>query len=283
MADSQSTNKDLHLLYKNLGETPHEAILLYKKEHPEFEGASMTYAGRLDPMAEGVLLVLSGDLVFEKDKYLDLPKTYEFEILWGFETDTLDMLGIVTENSFSSHLSQSTHNLGAPNLLALGSTASERLFSRNESTNFPITEYLNKAIGKFEQIYPVYSSRPVNGKSLFQWAREGRISEIDIPKHEVELYEAEYLSRRTISKEDLLKDIEHKVSLVGGDFRQKEILERWQEVLKECELDEFILDKVKVVVSSGFYIRQFVHDIAESFGSKAVTFHIKRTKIGDYC
>ncbi len=256
MADSQSNNKDLHLLYKNLGETPHEAILRYKKDHPEHKDLTMTYAGRLDPMAEGVLLVLSGDLVFEKDKYLDLPKTYEFEILWGFETDTLDMLGLVSENSF-------------------------------ESTNFPeesqITEYLNKAKGKFQQIYPVYSSRPVNGKSLFQWAREGRISEIDIPKHEVELYEAEYLSRRTISKQDLLKDIEYKIGLVQGDFRQKEILQKWQEVLEESKLDEFVIDKVKVVVSSGFYVRQFVHNIAENFGSKAVTFHIKRTKIGDYC
>jgi tRNA pseudouridine(55) synthase len=256
MTDSQSNNPNLHLIYKNLGETPHEAILRYKKDHPEHKDLTMTYAGRLDPMAEGVLLVLSDDLVFEKDKYLDLPKTYEFEILWGFETDTLDMLGIVTRNSF-------------------------------ESTNFPIgdamKEYLNKAIGKFEQIYPVYSSRPVNGKSLFQWAREGRISEIDIPKHEVELYEAEYLSRRTISKQDLLKDIEHKVGLVQGDFRQKEILEKWQWVLKDNKSEEFEIDKVKVVVSSGFYIRQFVHDIAESFGSKAVTFHIKRAKIGDYC
>ena len=127
MADSQSNNKDLHLLYKNLGETPHEAILRYKKDHPEHKDLTMTYAGRLDPMAEGVLLVLSGDLVFEKDKFLDLPKNYEFEILWGFETDTLDLLGLNPEDFFSSHLSQSTHNLGAPNLLALGSTASERL------------------------------------------------------------------------------------------------------------------------------------------------------------
>lgn len=253
MADSQSNNPNLHLIYKNLGETPHEAILRYKNDHPEHKDLTMTYAGRLDPMAEGVLLVLSDDLVFEKDKYLDLPKTYEFEILWGFETDTLDMLGLVQK--FESYKVESEK----------------------------IRKYLEKSLGKFEQIYPVYSSRPVNGKSLFQWAREGRISEIDIPKHEVELYEAEYLSRRTISKEDLLKDIENKVGLVQGDFRQKEILEKWREVLKESNKEEFVIDKVKVVVSSGFYIRQFIHDIAESFGTEAVTFHIKRTKIGKYC
>ena len=250
MADSQNLN----ILYKNLGETPHEAILRYKKDHPEYEEVSMTYAGRLDPMAEGVLLVLSGDGVFEKDKYPDLPKTYEFEILWGFETDTLDMLGMVSEGSSNPVPSQES-----------------------------VTTNLQKFVRKFEQIYPIYSSRPVNGKSLFQWAREGRIGEIDIPKHEVELYEAEYLSRRTILKEDLLKDIENKVGLVTGDFRQKEILEKWRDVLNKNESNEFVVDKVRVVVSSGFYIRQFVCDIAESLGIKAVTFHIKRTKVGDYC
>ena len=283
MADSQN----LHLLYKNLGETPHEVILRWKKEHPEYENVPMTYAGRLDPMAEGLLLVLSGDGVMEKDKYLDLPKTYEFEILWGFETDTLDLLGLVEENSFDSHLSQSTHNFGAQNLLALGSTASERLFSRNESTNFPaapqLKEYFNKGVGKSEQIYPVYSSRPVNGKSLFQWAREGRLSEIDIPKHDVELYQAEYISRRSISNSELLADIKNKVGLVKGDFRQKEIVEKWEKVLSDSKDEEFTIDKIKIVVSSGFYVRQFVSDLASSFDTKAVTFHIKRTRIGEYC
>lgn len=253
MKKNRLENKEVHLLYKNLGETPNEVILRFKNENPDYKEVSMTYAGRLDPMAEGLLLVLSGDSVFEKDKYLDLPKTYEFEILWGFETDTLDILGVV--NDFQ-----------------------DKIVSEEE-----IKEYLERSKGKFEQIYPVYSSRPVNGKSLFQWAREGRISEIDIPKHEVELNEAEYVNRRTISKQDLLKDIEHKVGLVAGDFRQKEILEKWHEVLKESKSEDFVIDKIKVIVSSGFYIRQFVHDIAESFGTKTVTFHIKRTKIGEYC
>ncbi len=246
--------QNLHLLYKNLGETPHEAVLRYKKDHSEYAETPMTYAGRLDPMAEGLLLVLSGDVILEKDKYLDLPKTYEFEILWGFETDTLDMLGLVNDS-----------------------------FSKGVPTQDMISKNLDNFIKKFEQIYPVYSSRPVNGKSLFQWAREGRLSEIDIPKHEVELHETEFLSRRTISKDDLLKDIEHKVGLVQGDFRQQEIMDKWREVLKNCEADEFVIDKIKVVVSSGFYVRQFVSDLAQSFDTKAVTFHIKRTKIGDYC
>ena len=223
----------------------------------------MTYAGRLDPMAEGLLLVLSGNELANKDKYLGLQKTYEFEILWGFETDTLDVLGKVSENSFSTYLSKDTDIFLLKN---------QDMFS----TNF------SKLTSKFEQSYPAYSSKPVLGKPLFQWAREGRISEIEIPKHEVELFSAEYISRREVSKNKLLEEIKNKISRVSGDFRQKEIIKSWEENLSNTNLDVFGIDKFKVSVSSGFYVRQFVSDLADNLGTRALTFHIKRTKIGQY-
>ncbi|MEY2671815.1 MAG: tRNA pseudouridine synthase tRNA pseudouridine55 synthase, partial [Candidatus Parcubacteria bacterium] len=52
-------------------------------DHPEWKNLPMTYAGRLDPVAEGLLLVLVGDDCKEKDKYLDLNKEYELSILFG--------------------------------------------------------------------------------------------------------------------------------------------------------------------------------------------------------
>ncbi len=224
----------------------------------------MTYAGRLDPMAEGVLLVLSGDAIAEKQKYLDLPKTYTFQILWGFETDTLDILGKVS-------------NIGCL-------TVPEEL---------KIREVLEKSIGKFEQKYPVYSSKPVNGTPMFQLAREGKLEELQTQTHEVELISAEFISRHTISSELLLQYIVAKVNLVTGDFRQKEIIEKWQDTVSRTPLDipvaeqstlqdfAFTIDTIEVVVGSGFYVRQFVADLAEKLGTVAITFHIKRTKIGE--
>ena len=244
----------VHVLYKNLGETPHEAVLRFKKEHPEYADEPMTYAGRLDPMAEGLLLVLSGDVVDEKEKYLDLPKTYETEILWGFETDTLDVLGIVESRKL-------------------------KVESVNEED---IKKYLKNLIGKFEQKYPAYSSKPVSGKPLFQWAREGKLDQIQIPSHQVKVVNAEYISRRSITKIELMKSIEEKVGLVSGDFRQKEILEKWKDILSKVPFDSYSIDTITMAVSSGFYVRQFVSDLAESFGVKAITFHITRVKIGDY-
>ncbi|MDQ5957932.1 MAG: tRNA pseudouridine55 synthase [Patescibacteria group bacterium] len=57
----------------------------------------MTYAGRLDPLAEGVMLILSGEDIGRKDEFLNLSKTYEVEVLFGAGTDTGDVLGLVTE------------------------------------------------------------------------------------------------------------------------------------------------------------------------------------------
>lgn len=66
----------------------------FRAENPQHKETKMTYLGRLDPMAEGLLLVLSGD-TRDKNKFLDLDKTYEFEVLWGVSTDTYDVLGQV--------------------------------------------------------------------------------------------------------------------------------------------------------------------------------------------
>ncbi|MEQ1499944.1 MAG: hypothetical protein ABL917_01060 [Parcubacteria group bacterium] len=294
-----SDRKSVHVLYKNLGETPNECILRFKKDNPEYADEAMTYAGRLDPMAEGVLIVLSHEELQNKDKYLNLQKTYEFEILWGFETDTLDVLGLVSSGiSFPSQVfwgnlsgfadpanfsSLKKIINGIPLLFSkLLRKAPKELMISTKFPNDITTKDLLKNIGKFEQSYPAYSSKPVDGKPLFQWARECRLGEIEIPKHEVEIFEIEYLSRRTLSKQDLLKEIEYKISLVSGDFRQEEILERWKKVLNDSEERDFVLDKISATVSSGFYIRQFVCDLAKSFDTHALTFHIKRTKVGDY-
>ncbi len=250
---------DLHLLTKEVGETPNETILRFKKDNTEYEDVTMTYAGRLDPMAEGLLLVLSGENLKVKEKFLGLPKTYEFEILWGFETDTLDLLGLVAdqrENSLSTFPSKDTDIFLLKNSSSSLRRASLVPSREMISTNFPL--------GKFIQKYPAYSSKPVSGKPLFKWAREGRLSQIEIPTHEVEIFESEFISK------------------VSGDFRQEEISAKWQEFFAKTTANNFVIDKIIVEVSSGFYVRQFVSDLAEKLKVSGVTFSIKRTKVGDY-
>ena len=52
------------------GETPLEALEAFRARNKKYKNEKMTYAGRLDPMAEGVLIVLVGEEVHNKEKYL---------------------------------------------------------------------------------------------------------------------------------------------------------------------------------------------------------------------
>lgn len=249
----KTQENSVHLLYKKLGETPLECLLRFKKTDPVLAPLQMTYAGRLDPMAEGLLVVLSGNKVYEKENYINLPKTYEFEILWEFDTDTQDILGMVTGDDLSL---------------------------------FPTVDHIEKEIenlaGKFMQKYPAYSSQPVNGKSLIQWAREGKIGEVVIPSHEVEIFDAKYISRRFENGRNLLNIISSRIGLVTGDFRQEKILAEWKKVLENNENKDYAIDLLSVNVSGGFYVRQFVSDLAKKMNLKATTYHILRKSVGDY-
>jgi tRNA U55 pseudouridine synthase TruB len=122
----------------------------------------------------------------------------------------------------------------------------------------------------------------VGGVPLFQLAREGKFGDTEISQHEVELYNAEFISRRTVSGSDLISHILPKINLVSGDFRQEEIIERWKDVLSKCPNDTFTIDRVRAEVSSGFYVRQFAADVAEKLGTITTTFHIKREKVGEF-
>jgi tRNA pseudouridine55 synthase len=237
-------------LYKNLGETPLACIERYRAENPAMAKVSMTYLGRLDPMAEGVLFVLAGNTK-EKQKYLDLDKTYEFEVLWGFETDTYDILGLVTE-----------------------------VGPMPEKLDVKMAPLLKKIQAKKTQAYPPYSSRTVGGKALHAWAREGKIDEVEIPTRGIKIFDIEHLRTRLLKQDEILTDILEKVSLVEGDFRQADISSLWRQMLKPGEFA--LISQFRASVSSGTYIRSLAHEMGKSLDTCALAYSIKRTRVGDY-
>jgi tRNA pseudouridine55 synthase len=236
-------------LYKNLGETPLECIQRFRDENPDYREVKMTYLGRLDPMAEGLLLVLAGNTK-AKNQYLELDKTYEFEVMWGFETDTYDLLGKV--------LSRNTQPVKLEN---------------------KIEGLLNEIAKKKVQEYPAYSSRTVEGKPLFQWARENKIEEIEIPTRGIKIFSIEHTDTRIVPGKELLNDIFRKIDLVKGDFRQEDIKHNWS--LNLFPGDMVLLSSFIANVSSGTYIRGLAHDMGKMLGCGGLAFSIKRTRVGD--
>ncbi len=238
------------LLYKKLGETPLACLLRYKIDTGETR--VMTYAGRLDPLAEGVLLCLIGDECKNKAKYLSLNKKYTFEILVGFSTDTHDLLGLTEVTPLEN----------------LGEIDSKLLHS------------LQSFVGKHHQVYPAYSSKTVNGVQLHTLARANKLGEIDIPSREVEIFELKLCGTRNIFGKELLKDILSKIDLVKGDFRQEQIKEKWKSLLNESI--SYKICKIEMYCSSGTYVRALIRDLSKKMGIPMCANSIKRTAVGDF-
>ncbi len=250
--------KKILLLNKKEGETPLEALESFRKKNKEYKDAKMTYAGRLDPLASGLLLVLAGDAVHEKEKYLKLSKEYKFSILFGFSTDTYDILGKVQHSYI-------LENVGMSEL--------EQKIKKN----------LKFFTGKFMQSYPMYSSKTVDGKPLFSYARAGK--KVKNPEHEVNVKSLKFFGIEKISRKKLLENIERRIAKVKGDFRQKEILKIWRKNLsvQHSGLNRgFFVADFHIKCGSGTYVRAIADSLGEKIGVPALALSIKRTKIGKW-
>jgi tRNA pseudouridine(55) synthase len=247
-------------LYKKLGETPKEALERLRVDMntrgEDGAGATLSYAGRLDPMAEGVLLVLVGDEENAKrEKYLGLEKEYEFDVLWGVETDTYDVLGKIVATKIPA------------------------VFDKKD-----FAKVIEKYQGIYNQPYPPYSSQPVNGKPLFQWAREGRLDEIadKIPSKEIDIKVLEHVCDRRIITADLKEKILGNISLVKGDFRQKEITALWEDFFAKHPSTIFTFSTFRATVTSGAYMRGLAHTFGRELGCGAIALRIVRIRVGKF-
>lgn len=230
--------------WKNIGETPLECLERERISHGISLAVPMTYAGRLDPMAEGVLILLVGDECKEKQKYLGLDKEYEIEVLFGIKTDTGDCLGLIEG------------------------------ISEQKSAQISLKKY----VGKFTQEYPMYSSKTVKGRQLHEYARSGEEPE-EMPTKEVEIYSIDKISEKEVLGKEIAKEVIEKVGKVKGDFRQEEIIKRWQKFEKKYTDKLFQIIKLKVSCSSGVYMRSLAEKMGEDAGVGAVAVGIRRTVV----
>lgn len=252
--------KKVVILNKKEGETPLASLESFRNKNKEYKDVPMTYAGRLDPMASGVLIVLTGEECKNKEKYLKLDKEYEFEVLFGFATDTYDILGKVTHSNIPRLCGQVTND-------------------RIKNLEVDIKNNVKFFTGKFTQTYPMYSSQTVKGKHLFEYARAGE--EVKAPIHEVEVKSLKLLKLSKKCGDVLFKSFEKRIGRVVGDFRQKEILKIWQKELEGSQV-KYIVASFRIKCGSGTYVRSIANDLGKRLGTPALALFIKRTKIGKY-
>lgn len=251
------------VLDKKLGQTPLHAIDVWRIENPVFKDIPATYAGRLDPMATGRLLVVLGDECKRQEKYRGLDKEYEIEVLLDVSTDTGDALGMPAYAGLVSH---------------------------------PSAEQIHTVVraqaGTAVVPYPSFSSKTVDGKPLFQYALEGTLDTISIPTHEETIYRIHGEELREISTEELRRNVKDLISCaprslepskeLGADFRQDAIAHAWQEMLSAIGNRTFVVLTLRVTCASGTYMRTLADRIGKGVGTRGVALSIHRTKIGRY-
>ncbi|MGM0438833.1 MAG: hypothetical protein ACQEP3_00135 [Patescibacteria group bacterium] len=242
--------KSIFTIYKPLGISPLDAIKALKNKNPEIREKKMTYAGRLDPMAEGVFLVISGDELKNFHDHLKYDKEYKAQILFNFGSDSYDVLGLPTYND-------------------------ETVNKKDIKTTIKSFE------GSFKFKLPPFSGYKIKGKPLFKWALDDRLDEIEIPTKEVEIYNISINEFKTVGKDYLKKEINKKLSRVVGDFRQEKIKRRWNDLLDKNIKEEYIIVDVTINCSSGCYVRALANKAGESISSKALLFNLIRTKVGN--
>jgi len=246
--------------YQRLGSSSHQLA----KAVGELAGKKSTHTGTLDPMAEGVLMVLTGQDRFSKSALSHVKKWYQFEILWGVATDSLDLLGLVTSS---------------PNQLGVDPASLEHFLVK-------LSQAQSQLLGQSPQIQPAFSAKRVDGESSFDRAKAQMptpqvVNQITID--DFSLLNSEFVPPTTII--DQLQKADSQLHLVEGDFRQGPIFDAWQKWLTSLPNNsQSVLLKTRhqVSCSKRTYVRALVRDLSIEIGLPATTFHILRTQNGPY-
>ena len=141
-------------IYKEKGFTSHDVVAIVRRT---IRMKKVGHTGTLDPDAEGVLPVCVGRATKLSDVIMDGRKSYRAMLRLGITTTTEDASGEVLETKAVD-------------------------FSEDR-----IREVVASFIGRLEQVPPMYSAVKVNGKKLYELAREGK--EIERKSRTIEVYD----------------------------------------------------------------------------------------------
>ena len=161
----------------------------------EYNTKKVGHTGTLDPIATGVLVVCVGSATKLVSDLTNHDKEYIATVELGKLTDTMDITGnLIKEENVSK-------------------------------TKEEIIEVLNSFKGKYIQTVPIYSAVKVNGRKLYEYARNNE--EVELPKREVEIFDIELLDYKdnyftfkcNVSKgtyiRALINDIATKLGTIG--------------------------------------------------------------------
>ena len=148
--------------------TSHDVVDAIRKIFPN---QKVGHTGTLDPLATGVLPICIGDATKLSDKLICETKAYSVKMLLGVETDTYDITGRII---FASVVDKDEIYI----IIFASVVDKDEIY---------IKERIKRFIGKQMQMPPKYSAIKVEGKKLYQYAREDK--DVEIKPREIEIYD----------------------------------------------------------------------------------------------
>ncbi|MFC4404534.1 tRNA pseudouridine(55) synthase TruB [Gracilibacillus xinjiangensis] len=200
-------------LWKPKGMTSHDCVMKVRKL---LKTKKVGHTGTLDPEVEGMLPICVGEATKIVPFLTDTDKTYVATATIGIATDTEDQTGQIIER-------------------------------KDLANNIPeqdILEVLSAFKGEIVQQVPLYSAVKVNGKKLYEYARNNE--QVERPKRYVNI---------------------HRLNFIATDFSEHNLTQEFS---------------FEVTCSKGTYIRTLCVDIAKKLGYPGHMSHLIRIKSGHF-
>lgn len=224
------------------GETMKQFIKRIKETH--FIN-KLAYTARLDPMAKGYVPILVDDECLKIKEHLKSKKTYQVKIIYGLQTDSDDPLGLITNKN----------------------TINEKEIIDITKSIINYLDLINGTI--FSQNYHFFSTKMLNHR------RQKSLNVID--NHTVQLYDYEIIKENIFNYVTWKQKIKNLIRSIDSTkkFRQEETIKQWEEM----DLDTLHYIKIKLDVSSGFFVRQFIRDMSTYINFPLMCYSINRISI----
>ncbi len=215
------------------------------------------HAGTLDPLADGLLIVLVGrDATKQQDSFMGLPKVYEGTVVFGISSESEDAEGPLRLSS--------------------------QLGDLNTLTAEKVSAAFEKFIGTTEQIPPLYSAIQVDGKRLYKAARSGTASEITIPTRTITIDAIELLNFTPLSADATPEKMTELLGAAPPEDLQHRERYQWY-AQRSSEIQQLLpTARIRVHCQKGVYIRSLARDLGTALNTTAFLGNLTRTQIGDY-
>ncbi|KAH7871761.1 pseudouridine synthase [Lentinula edodes] len=228
-----------------------------KKRSKKVGDVKVGQGGTLDPLADGILVLGVGKGTKKLTEFLDCTKEYYTTCLLGCETDSYDSEG-----------------------------ARVRLAPWKHVTKEKVVEALKKFRGEIKQTPPIFSALKMDGKPLYEYARNGiplprPIEPRTVTVHSLELVEWKGSAHSFSWPEKALNEDQKKAmeAAIRGVDKTATIEDDPESTVQDEKPIAFV---IKMKVSGGTYVRSLVHDLAHALGSAGHVVTLTRSRQGRF-